>query len=36
MVNLDESNWHLVMSGDEVVGEIGSEIVHNHGDGDAS
>jgi hypothetical protein len=35
LVKLDESNWHLVMVGDEVVGEIGSEVASNYTIGDA-
>jgi hypothetical protein len=35
IINFDESNWHLVTSGDEVVDEIGPEVVHNYADGDS-
>jgi hypothetical protein len=31
-VTFTQSNWHFVMSRDEVVGEIGSEIAHNYTD----
>jgi hypothetical protein len=35
IVNFDERNWHLMIVGDDVVGEIGSEVVHNYAIGDA-
>jgi hypothetical protein len=35
IVNFDESKWHLVIVGDAVVREIGSEVVHNYARGDA-
>jgi hypothetical protein len=35
IVNFDESNWHLVMEGEQVVGERRAEVVHNYIDGDA-
>jgi hypothetical protein len=35
IVNFEQSNWRLVIVGDEVGGEIGSEVVHNYSIGDA-
>jgi hypothetical protein len=34
IVNFDESNWRLVMSGEQTVAERGAETVHQYTDGD--
>jgi hypothetical protein len=34
ILNFDESNWHLVMAGEETVAERGAESVHQYVDGD--
>jgi hypothetical protein len=34
IVNVDESNWRLVMASEQVVGKRGAEVVHNYQDGD--
>jgi hypothetical protein len=35
IVNFDESNWHLVMASEQVVGERVADVVHNYPAGDA-
>jgi hypothetical protein len=30
IVNVDESNWRLVMASEQMVGERGAEVVHNY------
>lgn len=35
ILNFDESSWHLVMSGDQIVAERGVEAVHQYVNGDA-
>jgi hypothetical protein len=34
IINFDESNWHLVMSGEQTVANRGDETVHQYTDGD--
>jgi hypothetical protein len=35
VISFDESSWHLIMSEDEVMKEVGSKVVHNFVDGGA-
>jgi hypothetical protein len=35
LLDFDELNWHLVMTGTEIAGERGAESVHQSVDGDA-